>query len=100
VKKKLRGTYSTLGSAPIYPGAYDRSAAPNLIPEGRPIQLHTDTRTEADQSVTIELSVDGAVVLRVHDSGTGGPPIADAGFAGIRTDFMDVAFERYDVTEN
>ena len=95
VKKKLAGSYYTLGLAPVYLGAYDRAQAPNLIPEGRPINLHTDTRTNSDQSVSVSLSVDGSAVLEVHDAGIGGAPIAEAGFAGIRTDFMDVDFESY-----
>jgi hypothetical protein len=95
VKKKLGGTYHTLGLAMVYPGAYDRARAPNLIPEGRPINLHTNTRTNSDQSVDVIVSVDGNVVLRAHDAGTGGAPILNGGFAGIRTDFMDVDFESY-----
>ena len=99
VKKKLGGTYHTLGLARIYPGTYDRAQAPNLIPEGQPINLRTETRTNSDRSVIITLSVDGRVVLQVHDDGIGGAPIADGGFAGIRTDFMDVDFESYSVEE-
>ena len=95
VKRKLHGTYRTLGLVPIDPGSYNRDSNPNLIPENRRITIATETHSNADQTVDIELSVDGAPVLQVHDSGVGGPAIAGPGFAGIRTDFMDVEFESY-----
>jgi hypothetical protein len=99
VKKKLQGTYYTLGFVPLYPGSYDRDTNPNLIPTNRRITIATETHSNADQTVDITLSVDGAVALQVHDGGVGGPAITGPGFAGIRTDFMDVEFESYSVSE-
>jgi hypothetical protein len=50
--------------------------------------------------VTLRLAVDGTAVLETVDDGRiGGPPIRDAGFVGIRTDFMDVEFHNYSATE-
>jgi hypothetical protein len=99
IKKKLRGTYFTLAIQPIFPGSYDRSANPNLIPEGSTVALHTETHSNSDGSVDVSLSVDGSLALQVRDTGTGGPPIANGGFGGIRTDFMDVDFENYQASE-
>jgi len=95
IKKKLRGTYTTLGLVPVFPGSYDRARNPNLIPENRPVTIQTVTHTNADRSVEIALFVDGNPALDVRDGGTGGSPISSPGFAGIRTDFMDVEFDDY-----
>jgi hypothetical protein len=100
VKKKLRGTYHTLGIAPIYPGAYDRNRNPNLLPVGRPVTIRTETRSNGDGSVEITLFVDGNPTIHVRDGNVGGPAIAEAAFAGIRTDFMDVDFASYSAEEN
>jgi len=95
VKKKIHGVYHTLGLVPVYPGAYDRNRNPNLLPVGRAVTIHTDTRSNGDGSVEITLLVDGNPTIQVRDGGVGGAPIAEASFAGIRTDFMDVDFESY-----
>jgi hypothetical protein len=100
VKKKLHGTYHTLGIAPIYPGAYDRNRNPNLLPVGRPVTIRTETQSNGDGSVEITLFVDGNPTIHVRDGNVGGPTIAEAGFAGIRTDFMDVDFASYSAEEN
>ena len=100
VKKKVGGDYSTLAIAPIFPGKYNRQNNPNLIPTGRWIALDVSTRTNADGSVTIDVSVDGTLVLEAVDNGRiGGAPYRDPGFVGIRTDFMDVDFRNYDASE-
>ena len=100
VKKKLRGQYHTLGIAPIYPGTYDRNRSPNLLPVGRPVTIRTETRSNGDGSVEISLFVDGNPAIEVRDGNVGGPAIAEAAFAGIRTDFMDVDFASYSAEEN
>lgn len=104
VKKKLGGTYSTLGYRRLYAGAFDRWAEPNLLPEGTWIGMRCVTTTTAGGSTHLRLYVDDpslgegwTPVLEVEDGGSGpsGPSIAEAGFAGIRTDFMDVELEEY-----
>ncbi|HSD10380.1 MAG TPA: hypothetical protein VLF14_05330 [Candidatus Binatia bacterium] len=97
VKKKIHGRYYTLGIVPVFPGAYDRSRNPNLIPTNQPIDLRSETHSNGDGSVDITLWVDGRLTLQVRDTGVGGAPIANPGFAGIRSDFMDVEFARYEI---
>ena len=42
----------------------------------------------------------GQPVLEAVDrGGANGPPLRDAGYVGIRTDFMDVSFRGYDAEE-
>ena len=100
IKKKVGGVYHTLGIRPLFPGKYNRQKSPNLIPTGRFIALDVSTRTNGDNSVTIDLSVDGTLVLEAVDNGhIGGPPHRAPGFVGIRTDFLDVEFSNYSASE-
>lgn len=99
IKKKLRGTYWTLGSRRIWPGAYSRSSNPNLMPLGQWIELRSRVVTNDDGSVTVRAYVDGRMVLEAVDTGSsafGGAPIRDAGHAGIRTDFLDAEFAHWE----
>jgi hypothetical protein len=41
IKKKTGGVYATLAEAPLFPGSYDRTGAPDLIPHGVWIGLRT-----------------------------------------------------------
>lgn len=100
IKKKQNGTYHTLGSAPVVPEeTYDRDQNPNLLPVDTWIGMRSEVVTR-DSRVELKLSIDigrtGAwtEVLRVEDSNE---PITEPGFAGIRTDFMDVSFDEYSV---
>lgn len=95
IKKKIGGSYFTLAQQQIYGGSYDRYSAPNLIPN-RQVAIETNIHSNPDQTVDIGLSVDGTQVLAATDSGLGGSPLAGPGLAGIRTDFMNVAFSAYD----
>ena len=97
VKKKVRGTYFTLGTQPVFPGRYDRNRNPNLIPEDREIELRSEIRVDSGETVRIQLFVDGGLVLEAVDDGSrfGGAAIVQAGLAGIRSDFMDVEFTDY-----
>jgi hypothetical protein len=104
IKKKTGGVYTTLAEAPLYPGSYNRSGAPNLIPHGTWIGLRTVLYTEGDK-VTILLYTDPdrsgfwVLALQAEDTVDPDPPLAGAGFAGIRTDFMDVEFDDYRIEE-
>jgi hypothetical protein len=102
VKKKLGGVYTTLASRRIYPGTYDRNTSPNLIPLDRWIGLWTSIADQPDGSVAIRIEVydpvmtgDFTAVLEAMDPGAAA--IRSAGHAGIRTDFMDVEFDQYDL---
>jgi hypothetical protein len=104
IKKKTGGAYATLAEAPWYPGTYDRAASPNLIPHAAWIGLRTVLQTEGGR-ITIQLYIDpdhsGFWILALQAVETMDPsrPSAQAGFAGIRTDFMDVEFEDYWIEE-
>jgi hypothetical protein len=104
IKKKTGGVYATLAEAPLFPGSYDRTGAPDLIPHGVWIGLRTVLYTEGDR-VTILLYTDpdrsGFWVLALQAEDTVDPagPLARAGGAGIRTDFMDVEFDDYRIEE-
>lgn len=104
IKKKYKGAYYTVASKSVFPGTYLGSEDnANLIPHRQWIGLRSETKTLSDGGVRITLymrkSGEAAwtKLLEANDSGQfgGTPPIAEAGYAGIRTDFMDVRFENY-----
>ncbi|MEK6948118.1 MAG: hypothetical protein AABX19_02645 [Nanoarchaeota archaeon] len=107
IKKKQDGIYYTISSKQIFDGDYDRLANPNLIPEKQWVGVKAETQTNADGSVLIKLFVDDDhsgkwdMVLAVRDDGTryGHSPISGSGYAGIRTDFMDVEFDDFKITK-
>ncbi|MGH7822692.1 MAG: hypothetical protein ACREQ9_23285, partial [Candidatus Binatia bacterium] len=104
IKKKRAGSYTTLAQRKIYPGTYNRWSNPNLLPQGNWVGLRTVTTTGANGSVKIRLDVDDPTlgpgwtsVLEIEDTGSAasGAAITGDGFAGIRTDYMDVHFDGY-----
>ena len=99
IKKKIDGIYYTLSEAKILTGTYNRDTEPNLLPVNKWIGLKSTTETLTDRGVFITLSIDqgdGWVqILEAWDDGTSTPMIKGSGFAGIRTDFMDVSFDQY-----
>ncbi len=105
VKKKLAGVYTTLASKRVYPGTYDRSLSPNLLPQQAWIGMRTVTTTNSNGSVSIRVEVNDPVltggawsnVLEAVDSTS---PITTQGYAGFRTDFMDVQFDHYRITQS
>lgn len=104
IKKKVAGVYHTLALVPIYANnIYDREAVPNLLPTGKWLGLRSVVYDEGGV-VTIALLIDREgqgdwqLVARVRDGGESGAPLLEAGRSGIRTDFMDVEFERYSVS--
>ncbi len=105
VKKKSQGAYTTLGSTKYLPGTYNRNTNPNLIPTNKWVGVKTVTNTLADGKVKITVYIDRGwtnnwqKALEVTDSGQGGPAIKAAGYAGLRTDFMDIEADQYSVTQ-
>jgi hypothetical protein len=103
IKKKQYGVYYTMAhNGGVYPGSYDRTTEPNLLPTDKWIGLRSEVVNLADGSVRIRLYIDKGwkgqwtLVAEAIDDGTQyGPPITAAGYGGIRTDFMDVMFENY-----
>jgi len=104
IKKKYKGSYTTLAYKPIFAldVPYDADTNPNLIPGNRWIGLRSTVKNLPGGSVAITLWADitgtGAwtEVASAVDSGT---VIAEKGYAGIRTDFMDVEFDDYRAKE-
>lgn len=105
VKKKINGEYYTIGYTQIFEGEYDRERNPSLLPKNEWIGLRVDIETISDKSVFITLFIDKEndgnwqKVLTAQDDGEryGGASFMEAGYAGIRTDFMDVSFDDYKI---
>lgn len=102
VKKKIDGVYTTLAYEKIFEGSYDALENPNLIPANMLIGLRSETITNVDGTVTIKLLIDVdssgtwiPVIETIDDGKKFGRVISREGYTGIRTDFMDVEFERY-----
>ena len=107
IKKKQNGVYLTLAETRIFPGGtYDRERNPDLLPENVWIGLKSLVRTEQSGEVVLDLLIDRygsgrwELALQAIDNGLStGPVIAKEGYAGLRTDFMDVEFRGYRLTE-
>ncbi len=107
IKKKTGGVYYTMDYEPVITdkGVYDRMKNPNLLPEHTWIGLRSVVKTLPDNTVQIQLyaNFDGMwklVAQAVDDGHTyGGPVITTPGHGGIRTDFMDVSFKNYSISE-
>lgn len=105
IKKKIGGTYHTLGEKQVFgeQADYDRWSNPNLMPANTWMGIRAKYENLADGSVRIQLYLDKnnsgnfTQILSVIDSGTGGAPFTNKGYAGIRTDYMDVQFEDFDL---
>ena len=106
IKKKYDGTYYTLAELPLFSGTYDRTSAPDLLPHGTWLRLRLDTVTEADGNVQLSLYLTDASqsawlliasATDVPGRYGGTPAITAPGRAGVRTDFMDVAFSDFRV---
>lgn len=107
IKKKIKGQYFTMAYERVFPGKYDRKKKSNLLPLHQWIGLRSEVKDEVDGTVNIKLfldrnrSGDWKLVAEATDNGKsfGGKVIAEAGHAGIRTDFMDVEFDDYRIEE-
>jgi hypothetical protein len=105
IKKKINGTYYTLGYTQVFgrQEAYDRTTNPNLMPQGKWMGLRATFINQADGSVKITMYLDPenddvyAQTLSVVDKGTGGAPFTAAGYAGVRGDFMDLQFDNLEL---
>jgi len=104
IKKKIRGVYYTMAEKTFYSGTpYNRDTNPNLIPEKTWIGLRSEVKTNANGTVSIKVFIDKdktgtwVLVAEATDDGKsyGGVPILNEGYAGLRTDFMDVKFDDY-----
>jgi hypothetical protein len=107
VKKKLYGKYYTLKSTSVYSGNYNRDTLPNLLPTNQRIGIKTVISTNAKGIVDItmylndrQLGLGWTQILQVEDTGADAGLILKKGYAGIRSDFMDVVFDNYQASES
>lgn len=100
IKKKIDGIYYTMAYKKIFDGRYDLENNPNLLPLQTWIGLRGEIVNNPNNTVSINVYTDigtgWSLALQAVDDGINyGPPIINAGYAGIRTDFMDVEFQNY-----
>lgn len=107
IKKKINGVYYTMAYKRFIDGlAYNRDSNPNLLPKGSWLGLRSIVQSNTDGTVSIKLFVDNGrtgnrlLAAEAKDDGKsyGGAVILGEGYAGIRTDFMDVEFDDYQIT--
>ena len=105
IKKKKNGTYYSMRFAQAFPGTYDRDTNPNLLPVGTSIKLKTEVKNLDATRVEIKLYMDVGktgvwkLIASAIDDGVtyGGEAFTQPGHGGMRTDFMDVEFDDYEV---
>lgn len=108
IKKKLDGVYYTMAYRPLgLDKTYNRDLNPNLLPLNTKLGLKSVVTSEPDGSVRIQLYVDMGsgtwrLIAQAIDDGVrfGGPALLEGGHAGIRTDFFDVLFSHYAISES
>jgi hypothetical protein len=103
VKKKKSGIYTTLGSARVFSAesGFNRDTNPNLIPGEKWMGLKSrveDVKGGARITLWLDREDNGVweKILEVTDKSN---PIKGSQHAGLRTDYMDVTFDDYKLTE-
>jgi hypothetical protein len=108
IKRKLDGVYKTIAETPYFngSGSYNRSTNPNLLPKNSWIGLKTTTNTNPDGSVSISVYIDKNadgqwenILNGIDYPGEKNHSLSKEGFAGIRSDFMDIEINKYTITE-
>ncbi|MDQ1283749.1 MAG: hypothetical protein QG620_97 [Patescibacteria group bacterium] len=106
IKKKIDGKYYTMAEKKVLTNddKYDRVDSSNLIPENEWIGIKSELENDDDTvNIKLYIDIDGTgewkKALEVSDDGKkyGGAAILEEGYAGIRTDFMDVKFRGYEI---
>lgn len=112
IKKKIAGVYYTMAYEPLFvgetSGQYNRDINPNLLPKNVWLGLRSEVKTNSDGTVSIKVFIDEnntndwQLVAEAFDDGEsfGGQAFVGEGHVGIRTDFMDVQFNDYQVIKN
>lgn len=101
IKKKIEGEYTTLAYKQYFPGDYNKSSSPNLVPTSQNLYIKVDILTMPDGTPYIKLfskrtaSDIWELMLDYRDYSS--TAIKVPGANGIRTDFMDVRFVDYRV---
>ena len=102
IKKKVNGSYATLDQRQVWSGSYDKWSRPSLIPQKQWMRMRLVTKDRADGGVELTLYVDktntGNYEVAAHAIDTGSV-LRGPGHAGIRTDYEDVFFNDYRLTE-
>jgi hypothetical protein len=109
IKKKIDGKYYTLAEADVYSGGkkYDREKTANFLPLDKWIGLKSEVINFSEEAVSIKLFVDKngdgkwQMALEASDkvNENGKDLFLDAGYGGIRTDFMDVKFRDFTLSQ-
>ena len=102
VKKKIYGKYYTLAQSTLFPGDYNSQDNPNLIPKDTWIGIRSQIQNKGDfvnikMLVDVKNNEDWSEKINIDDKSPG--ILINSGFAGIRTDFMDVEFKDYSIIE-
>lgn len=107
IKKKVGGVYHTLASQAVWSDGttYNRQNNPSLLPKDRWVGLASEAANLADGRVSIKLFLDRngdgtwQQIIETVDEDTFGPSIKEAGYVGLRSDFMDLLFGRYKIVQ-
>jgi hypothetical protein len=98
IKKKYKGSYTTLASQRVFPGTYNKETNPNLIPENAWMNLKSAVTNQSDGSVKIDLYLDkvnNGTWTKIASAVDKSSVVKGPAYAGIRTDYMDVLFDDY-----
>lgn len=104
IKKKRNGVYTTLASKRVFADdiSYDADTTPNLLPGKQWMKMKSIVEQINSSTVRIRLYLDKnntnswELIAEATDASSA---ITQGGFAGIRTDFMDVEFDNYTLKE-
>jgi len=107
IKKKYKWVYYTLAYNKILEWTYNRTTNPNLIPINKWIWIKSEVKNLSDTIVSIKLYIDKnndwnwQLSLSVLDSlkSSWQDVINESWYAWIRTDFMDVEIDNYNINE-
>ncbi len=110
IKKKINGAYYTMAEAKVFSAdsGYDKEANPNLIPGNKWMRIKMETKDLPDGSVSISLFLDKtdlgtyAQILSATDKPGlygGTDTVKGPTYAGFRSDYMDLIFDDYKLTE-
>ena len=107
VKKKKNGVYTTMSQTKFFDGSYNKESNPNLLPQNQWLGLRSEVQNTPSQQVLIKLFLDREAngnwhqIAEVTDDNSNfdGAAFTNPAHVGIRTDFMDVEFKDYSLTQ-
>ncbi len=104
IKKKTNGVFQTLSENKIFPGTYNVTSAPDLIPLNQWIGMRfviaTNSAGNPDLSFYTDLTHTGAWTLAAHAVDTPaqfGAPLTGSGLVGVENDFADASFDNFTI---